>query len=70
MPDRPSASAAATPLIPQFQRMLIDLAEQREGMIVYLLAKVKIGDWHATADASMDLREVEAQIAIVKELLA
>ncbi len=69
VPD-PPPSAAATPLIPQFSRLLIELAEQREGLIVYLQQKVKAGDYHAVQDAASDIREVEAQMTLIKELLA
>lgn len=30
-------------------------------LVEYLLAKVEIRDWHAVADAAMDLRELEAR---------
>ncbi len=70
VPAALSASAAATPLIPAASRLLIDLAEQREGLIIYLQGKVKTGDWHAVQDAASDIREVNAQIAAIEELLA
>jgi hypothetical protein len=35
-----------------------------------LLMKVEAEDWHGAADACMDLREIDAQIAIIKEPLA
>jgi hypothetical protein len=34
----------------------------------YLILKVKVKDWHAVADAAMDIRELEATIKILKEL--
>jgi hypothetical protein len=37
-------------------------------MITYLLSKVEVADWHGVADAAMDLREIEVQIRILKEL--
>lgn len=43
------------------------LTEQRQGLITYLTAKVKAADWHAVADAAMDLREIEAQIDLLEE---
>ena len=35
--------------------------EQRTALLVYLHMKVETEDWHAVADAAMDLREMEAQ---------
>ncbi len=54
-----------TPSVPLPDPRIIALAEQREMLIVYLLAKVKAGDWHACADAAMDLREIEAKLEIL-----
>lgn len=34
----------------------------------YLILKVKTKDWHAVADAAMDIREIEAKIKVLKEL--
>lgn len=36
-------------------------AEHRRRLIEYLEAKVAIADWHAVADAAMDLRELDAE---------
>lgn len=53
---------------PVIARRLVELAEQREGLIVYLMAKVKAGDFHAVQDAASDIREVDAQILILRTL--
>jgi hypothetical protein len=39
-----------------------ELLEQKNSLISYLLQKVRYSDWHAVADAAMDLREVEARL--------
>ncbi len=44
---------------------IIALAEQREMLIVYLLAKVKAGDFHAVQDAASDIREIHAKLEIL-----
>lgn len=31
-------------------------------MILYLIMKVEVGDWHAVADAANDLRELEVRL--------
>ena len=47
---------------------LDDLKEKRQGMKLYLSMKVKMEDWHGVADAAMDLREIDAQIEILKRI--
>lgn len=43
--------------------------EQRKAAIrADLLLKVEADDWHGVADCAMDLREVEAQLKIVRPL--
>ena len=42
-----------------------DLREQKATLTTYLLSKVRAEDWHAVADAAMDLREVEAKIDVL-----
>lgn len=44
-----------------------ELLEQRGGLKAYLLQKAKADDWHAVADAAMDLREVDAQLSILRD---
>lgn len=36
-------------------------------MIEYLMSKVAVKDWHAVADAAMDLRELEVELRLAKE---
>ena len=47
--------------IEEFEETIKDLTD-------YLIVKVKVKDWHAVADAAMDIRELEAKIKILKEL--
>lgn len=42
-----------------------ELHEQKTQLIAYLLSKVKAGDWHACADAAMDIREIEAKLSVL-----
>jgi hypothetical protein len=35
--------------------------EHHAVLVAYLKAKVEVGDWHAVADAAMDLRELEVK---------
>jgi len=46
--------------------MITKLEEQKKQLIAYLLSKADADDWHAVADAAMDLREVEARLEIYK----
>jgi hypothetical protein len=39
-----------------------------DGMLDYLRLKMAIGDMHATMDASADIRELTAQIEVIREL--
>lgn len=36
--------------------------DRKDILIKYLLMKVEVEDWHAVADAAMDLREIEIHI--------
>jgi hypothetical protein len=36
------------------------LEHNKQALIAYLLAKVKVGDWHAVQDAASDIREIDA----------
>lgn len=69
VPDRPMTPTPAPPSMdPAMARLVLDLAQQREGLIIYLLGKVKVGDFHAVADAAMDIREIDAQLGVLTEL--
>ena len=46
-----------------------DLREQKAALVAYLLAKVKMADWHAVQDAASDIREIDAKLQIVEEFL-
>lgn len=45
--------------------LILELGEQRTQLIAYLLSKIKAADWHASADACMDLREIDAKLSIL-----
>jgi len=49
-------------------QLIGELREQRESLRAYLLVKVKADDWHAVADAAMDIREIEAQLTLLETL--
>lgn len=44
---------------------IAELEDQRTQLIAYLIAKVKVGDWHAIQDAASDIREVNAKLSIL-----
>jgi hypothetical protein len=48
--------------------MIKELELQKAHLVTYLLSKVTTEDWHAVADAAMDLREIEAKIEILELL--
>lgn len=48
---------------------LKELGEQREGLIAYLKVKIAAADWHAVQDAASDIREVEAKIEVVTQVI-
>jgi hypothetical protein len=41
-----------------------ELVEQKQALVVYLLSKVKSGDWHAVQDAASDIREIQAKLEV------
>lgn len=45
--------------------LTLQLADQRRHMINYLNMKVQVQDWHAVADAAMDLREIDAKQSVL-----
>ncbi len=45
---------------------MFTLQVRREILIQYLKMKVEERDWHAVADAAMDLRELEVEIKNAK----
>jgi hypothetical protein len=44
-----------------------ELGELRASLIGYMKVKIGASDWHAVADAAMDLREIEAKIEVYSE---
>lgn len=42
------------------------LAKRRAIIVADLQGKVEAEDWHGTADAAMDLREIDAQLELLK----
>ncbi len=51
-----------------YKHAIEDLEEQIEELSDYLQLKVKQADWHGVADAAMDIRELQAQIKLLKQL--
>jgi hypothetical protein len=45
-----------------------DLNKEIDGLTDYMKLKMQQRDWHGVADAAMDIRELEAQILILKGL--
>lgn len=41
------------------------LEEERENLSRYILIKLEKKDYHAVADAAMDLREIDAKLSIL-----
>ena len=44
-----------------------DIENKIQQLIQYLLVKVSLRDWHAVADAAMDIRELEAKKQVYLE---
>lgn len=42
-----------------------ELEEEKKNIIAYLQSKIKSSDWHAVADAAMDLREIDAKLSVL-----
>jgi hypothetical protein len=43
------------------------LKSQIESLVAYMRIKIDQADWHAVADAAMDIRELEAKIKVYEE---
>lgn len=43
-----------------------DLNDQRVALRNYLHSKMGAEDWHAVADAAMDLREIDAKLSVLR----
>lgn len=44
------------------------IKKQITSLVDYMRVKIDQGDWHAVADAAMDIRELEAKIKVYEEL--
>ena len=42
------------------------LTNERNALLLYLLAKYENSDWHAVQDAASDLRDIDCKLAIIK----
>lgn len=49
-------------------KQIIQLKQQIDSLVVYMRVKIDQADWHAVADAAMDIRELEAKIKVFQEL--
>jgi hypothetical protein len=50
------------------QEEVVKAQKRIDSMVKYLLMKVDAGDWHAVADAAMDIREFEARKKALEEV--
>ena len=50
-----------------FGERLDILSRRRAQLIAYLHMKAEAADWHGVADAAMDLRELDIEIAVRSE---
>ncbi len=46
-----------------------ELLQQKQHLIAYLWSKIKAEDWHAVQDAASDIREIEAKLEVLAELV-
>jgi hypothetical protein len=52
------------------QDLQCELIKEKEGMVQYLLLKVKKEDWHGVADAAMDIREIDAKLLTISTIIS
>lgn len=52
------------------QKWIEQINSEKEALLIYLQSKVTAKDWHAVADAAMDLREIEAKLSVLSELIS
>lgn len=45
-----------------------ELESQKNRMIDYLILKVDYKDWHGVMDASCDIREIDVELRLLKDL--
>lgn len=43
-----------------------ELQRQKKEMVEYLKLKLSIEDWHGVQDAASDIREIEAQLKVLR----
>lgn len=48
------------------QKLINTLQERKDLMVKYLDLRVKLCDWHGVMDAAADIREIEAQLNILR----
>ena len=63
--DAAAVAAAEEERSPVKKPTIEGLEKRRAVVIADLLAKVDAEDWHGVADAAMDLREIDAQLAVM-----
>ena len=51
-----------------FELSTIETYRRREVLVEYLNSCVKARDWHAVSDAANDIRCVEVELRVLKEL--
>lgn len=51
-----------------YSNQLSTLIFQINSLTSYMQTKIEARDWHAVADAAMDIRELEAKIEVYKSL--
>jgi hypothetical protein len=47
---------------------ILQLKQQITSLVAYMRVKIDQADWHAVADAAMDIRELEAKIKVYEGL--
>lgn len=45
-----------------------ELEDGKASLVAYIKSKLHAQDWHAIADAAMDLREIDAKLSLMNEL--
>lgn len=50
------------------QSRVLELNLQIKALIDYMQSKITAKDWHAVQDSASDIRELEAQLIVFKEL--
>lgn len=50
----------------QRETLMADFADQKASLVQYLVAKTHAADWHAVQDAASDIRELDAQMGLLR----